>query len=85
MCAQLCPTVFDPMDCSPRAPMSLGFSRQVGSDSLLQGIVLAQGLNLHLLRLLHWQAGSLPLPHLAVLQPVNTYLLNWLELVSQKD
>ena len=29
--------------------------------SLLQGIFPTQGLNLHLLYLLHWQAGSLPL------------------------
>ena len=28
---------------------------------LLQGIFLIQGLNLHLLPLLHWRAGSLPL------------------------
>ena len=28
---------------------------------LLQGIFLTQGLNPHLLYLLHWQAGSLPL------------------------
>jgi len=32
--------------------------------SLLQGIFLTQGLNPHLLYLLHWQAGSLPLSHL---------------------
>ena len=29
--------------------------------ALLQGIVLTQGLNSHLLHLLHWQVGSLPL------------------------
>ena len=28
MCAQLCPTLCDPMDCSPQAPLSMGFSRQ---------------------------------------------------------
>ena len=28
MCAQLCPTLGDPMDCSPQAPLSMGFSRQ---------------------------------------------------------
>ena len=45
-----------------RAPLSMGFSRQVyrvGCQALLQGIFLAQGLNPHLLHLLHWQAGSL--------------------------
>ena len=30
-------------------------------DALLQGIFPTLGLDLHLLRLLHWQAGSLPL------------------------
>ena len=32
----------------------------VGCHFLLQGIFLTQGLNPYLLRLLHWQAGSLP-------------------------
>ena len=42
-----------------------GFSvRGVGCHALLQGIFPTQGLNLRLLCLLHWQAGSLPLvPH----------------------
>ena len=47
-----------------QAPLSMGFSRQeygVGCHTLLQGIFPSQGSNLHLLRLLHWQAGSLPL------------------------
>ena len=35
-----------------------------GCHSLLQGIFLTKGSNLYLLRLLHWQAGSLPLHHL---------------------
>ena len=34
------------------------------SGFLLQGIFPTQGLNLHLLCLLHWQADSLPLNHL---------------------
>ena len=33
----------------------------MGCHFLLQGIFLTRGSNLHLLRLLHWQAGSLPL------------------------
>ena len=33
----------------------------MGCHSLLQGIFPTQGLNPHHLRLLHWQAGSLPL------------------------
>ena len=47
-----------------QAPLSMGFSRQEdwsGLHFLLQGIFLTQGSNLHLLRLLHWQVGSLPL------------------------
>ena len=44
-----------------QAPLSMGFSRQEywsGCHSLLQGIFLTQGSNLHLLCLLHWQADS---------------------------
>ena len=55
---QLC----DPMDYSHQAPLSMGFSRQEywsGLPCLPPGIFLTQGLNLHLLRLLHLQAGSL--------------------------
>ena len=36
----------------------------MGCHFLLQGIFLTQGLNSRLLRLLHWQADSLPLSHL---------------------
>ena len=58
-----------------QAPLSMGFSRHesmgchgtaVGChvEILLQGIFLTQGLNSHLLHLLHWQVGSVPLePH----------------------
>ena len=48
-----------------QAPLSLGFSRQEywsrWCHAFLQGIFLTQGLNPHLLCLLHWQAGSSPL------------------------
>ena len=53
-----------PWTVAHQAPVSMGFSRQecwsgkntgVGSHALLQGIFLTQGLNLHLLCLLHWQ------------------------------
>ena len=37
-----------------------GKNTGVGCHLLLQGIFPTQGLNLHLLHLLHWQAGSLP-------------------------
>ena len=53
-----------PQTVAHQAPLSMEFSRQkywVDSHFLLQGIFLTQGLNLHLL---HWQADSLPLPHL---------------------
>ena len=40
---------------------SLGKNTGVGCHALLQGVFLTQGQNLHLSRLLHWQAGSLPL------------------------
>ena len=40
---------------------SPGKNAGVGHQGLLQGIFLAQGLNLHLFHLLHWQAGSSPL------------------------
>ena len=42
-----------------QVPLSMGFSRQeywTGFPALHQGILLIQGLNLRLLRLLHWQA-----------------------------
>ena len=38
-----------------------GKNTGVGCYALLQGILLTQGLDLRLLCLLHWQAGSLPL------------------------
>ena len=37
----------------------LGKNIRVGCHFLLQGLFLTQGLNWHLLHLLHWQAGSL--------------------------
>ena len=52
------------MDCSPPGSCpwdSPGKNTGVGCHALLQGIFPTQGLNLHLLLLLHWQAGSLPL------------------------
>ena len=57
-----------PMDCSLPSSSVYGILQErilecwsTGIlDSILQGIFLTQGLNLHLLCLLHWQAGSLP-------------------------
>ena len=47
-----------------QAPLSMGFLRQEywsGCHALLQVIFTTQRWNLHLLYLLHWQRGSLPL------------------------
>ena len=65
--AQSCPTLCDPLTIVHQAPLSMRFSRQDywnGLPFLLQGIFLTQGLNLHLPRILHWQADSSPLSHL---------------------
>ena len=46
---QSCLTLCNPMDCSHKAPLSMGFSRQEywsGCPSLLQGIFLTQEMNL---------------------------------------
>ena len=40
----------------------------VGCHFLLQGILPTQGLNLHLLQLLHWQVDTLALSHLSSVQ-----------------
>ena len=52
---------------SPGKPKNTG----LGCHFLLQGIFPSQGLNLHLLCLLHWQADSLPLCHLGSLFVAN--------------
>ena len=63
--AQSCPTLCDPMDCSPQAPLSMEFSRNsgVGCHALLQEIFPTQGWNpglLHcrwiLYHLSHWRS-----------------------------
>jgi len=54
------------MDSSHLAPLPMEFSKQEswsGCRLLLQGVFPTQGLNLSLLRLLHWQSDSLPLSH----------------------
>ena len=63
-CVRLCATLWTVV-C--QAPLSVGIIQAIilgRCCALLQGIFLTQGLNLHLWRLLHWQAGSLPLRHL---------------------
>ena len=69
LCAKLlqcCLTLCDPMDCSQLIRFlcpwdSPSKDTWVGFHALLQGIFLTQGSNPCLLRLLHWQAGFLPL------------------------
>ena len=46
----------------------------MGCHAHLQGIFLTQGLNLRLLCLLHWQAGSLPLAPLG--KPIALHISN---------
>ena len=60
--AQRCPTVCHSLVCSPKAPLSMGFSKQEywSCHILLPGISLTQRSNACLL---HWQADSLPLSH----------------------
>ena len=67
---QSLPTLCKPMDCSPPGSSlhvdSPGKNTGVDCHFLLQGIFPTQGSNLHLLCLLHWQAGSLlptPIQH----------------------
>ena len=69
MCAkslQSCETLCNLMDHSLLLGLlcpwdSPGKNTGVGCHALLQGIFLTQGSNLHILCLLRWQAGSLPL------------------------
>ena len=62
---QSCPTLCDPMDCSPPGSFvrgdSPGKSTGVGGHALFQGNLPDPRLNLYLLPLLHWQVGSVPL------------------------
>ena len=67
-CCYVASTVSDfgnPVDCSPPGSSVHGILQNenigVGCHALLQGIFLIEGLNLHLLCLLHWQTDSLPL------------------------
>ena len=61
--------------CSQDSP---GNNTGVGCHFVLQEIFLTQELNLHVPRLLHWQAGSLPLvlpgkPNLSVTTKIEMY------------
>ena len=71
---QSCLTLCDPINCSPPGSSVHGDSpcknTGVGCHALLQGIFPTQGLKPHLLCLLCWQMGSLPLapPRKSLLQ-----------------
>ena len=61
---QSCPTLFNPLDYSLPVSSVLGFSRQENWSWLPcspPGDLPHPGVNPHLLCLLHWQVGSLPL------------------------
>ena len=62
---QPCMTLFDPADCNTSGFSvhgdSSGKNTRVGCHAILQRNFLTQRSNLHLLCLLHWQEGSLPL------------------------
>ena len=64
--AQSCPTLCNPMNCSPPGSSVHGILRArilewEEGHALLQGIFPIQGSNLHFLGLLHWRVGSSPL------------------------
>ena len=71
------PTLCNPLDCNLPSSSVLGDSpcknTGVGCHFPLQGIFLTQGLKPHLLYLLHWQAGFLPL---APLRKPLSYILS---------
>ena len=73
VCAQSCPTLSDPMDCSTPGSSAFGNfpgkNTEEGCHFLLHGIFLAQGSNPCLL---HWQADSLPQHHLGSSKPTMT-------------
>ena len=72
-CAQLCPTLCEPLDCPGSSVYKIFRAR------ILESVVISysrvsptQGLNPHILHLLHWQADSLPLRHLGSLAQSKT-------------
>ena len=68
-CAQSCPTLCNPMDCSLQGSSVHGIfpgkTTGVGCHFLLQGLSLTHQLKWCLLHLLHWQVDSLLRGHLA--------------------
>ena len=74
--AQSCPTLWNPLDCSPPGSSvhgdSPGQNTGVGCHALLQRIFPTQGSNPRLSCLLHWQVDSLPLCHLGSCLPYSS-------------
>ena len=73
-----------PWTVAHQAPLSMGFPSKntgVGCHFFLQGIFLTQGLNSHLLYLLHWQVDSLPLNHLGI-PHLNVLFVIWWNVAS---
>ena len=68
MHASLCPTLYNPMDCSPPGSSVPAILRarvlERAAIPSSRGIFPTQGSNPGLLWLLHWQADALPLSHL---------------------
>ena len=61
---QVCPTLCNPMDCSPQGSSV----RKILQARIMEWVAMlfsrglpTQGSNLHLLRLLHWRVASVPL------------------------
>ena len=90
MHAQSRPTLCDPLNCSPPAPLSMEFYTGVDCHFLLQGIFPAQELNPRLLSLLHgqvilshratWKACSL----LYVVSFVQSEYCEWMWVMHRK-
>ena len=72
---QLYLSLYSTMDYGPQGSSVHGIRH-----ALLRGIFLTWGSNLHLLCLLHWQAGSLPLA-----PPGKPVLLNGIEIQKRGD
>ena len=76
---QSCLPLWDPMDCNPQVPLSVGFffsgkNTRMGCHFLLQEVFPTQGSNPGLLYLLYGRVDSLPLSHLKS----QYYILNML-------
>ena len=77
--AQSCPSLCNPMDCNLSGPLVYWIFQAIIMEwvaiSSSRGIFPTQGWNLHLLRLLHWQADSLLPIHLGSPHSID-YIIN---------